>query len=122
MRPCRKANCPRLTEGGYCDQHQQDAPRQQFDRRRGSAWSRGYDDAWTVLRRQALRRDMYLCQHCKKEGRQVPATDVDHIDPFDGKHDPRRLDLSNLQSLCKPCHSRKTATEDSSFARRSNNP
>ncbi|MCR8827199.1 HNH endonuclease [Photobacterium sp. TY 1-4] len=39
-----------------------------------------------------------------------PATDVDHITPHKGD---RRLffDQSNWQSLCKSCHSRKTARE-----------
>jgi 5-methylcytosine-specific restriction protein A len=38
----------------------------------------------------------------------VPATDVDHIVPFQDVDDPRRLDPTNLQSLCHECHSRKT--------------
>jgi 5-methylcytosine-specific restriction endonuclease McrA len=39
--------------------------------------------------------------------RAVPATEVDHIvDIVDAPH--LRLEHSNLQSLCKPCHSAKT--------------
>ena len=45
------------------------------------------------------------------------ATDVDHIVPHRG--DARLLyDENNLQSLCKSCHSRKTATEDGGFGNR----
>ncbi|WP_223295494.1 HNH endonuclease [Granulicella mallensis] len=64
---------------------------------------------------QALIRDFYLCVRCKANGDIKPATDVDHIRPFNGKDDTLRLDIDNLQSLCKACHSRKTAKEDGGF-------
>ncbi|OWK34953.1 hypothetical protein FRUB_09795 [Fimbriiglobus ruber] len=41
----------------------------------------------------------------------VEATEVDHITPFRGSVE-LQYDRLNVQSLCKPCHSRKTATED----------
>ena len=86
-RPCRAPNCPRLSETGYCDQHQQAAPRKAFDKQRGSSWKRGYDAAWNAVRRQALLRDRYLCVECLKHkegkpGQMVRATDVYHIVPF----------------------------------------
>jgi 5-methylcytosine-specific restriction protein A len=57
-----------------------------------------------------------LCQDCLAQKRLTPATEVHHEVPIDV--DPsRRLDLTNLRSLCKPCHSAITATRDSSFAR-----
>ena len=37
--------------------------------------------------------------------------EVDHIVPFKGKDDPLRLDETNLQSLCRPCHATKTAAD-----------
>ena len=80
--------------------------------KRLTAAKRGYDSDWNKLRKQALERDHYLCQHCLQAGRATTATDVDHKTPFKGIDDPKRLDLTNLQSLCAPCHSRKTAKED----------
>jgi 5-methylcytosine-specific restriction endonuclease McrA len=48
--------------------------------------------------------------------------ELDHIVPFrdaKGTMDERkRFDVKNLQLLCERCHSRKTATKDSGFARR----
>ena len=115
MRACKKPGCRELTFSGYCSEHTTPAATYQYDHHRGSAASRGYDSTWNKLRIQALERDFYLCQHCKANGLIKPATDVDHTIPFIGKDDPLRLDIDNLQSLCKPCHSRKTASEDGGF-------
>lgn len=53
-----------------------------------------------------------LCVHCLAEGRYVKATVVDHKIPHRG--DPKLFwDTDNWQSLCKPCHDRKTGQEDS---------
>ena len=58
--------------------------------------------AWRRLRAVILG-ERPLCQHCLDRGVIEPATDVDHInnDPTDNRPEA-------LQSLCKPCHSRKT--------------
>jgi 5-methylcytosine-specific restriction enzyme A len=78
-----------------------------------NAYQRGYDSAWERVRLRALKRDQYLCQDClKNDDRYVPAEHVDHVKRFTGKSDPRRLDLNNLRSLCRPCHSRKTVLSD----------
>lgn len=44
------------------------------------------------------------CALCWVRGKSVVATTVDHITPFTDKHDARRLDWDNLQSLCVRCH------------------
>ena len=77
------------------------------DKHRGSAASRGYGSRWRRLRRMILNRQP-LCP-CG-----MAATDVDHIKPRNAGGDDSP---SNLQGLCKSCHSRKTATEDGGFGR-----
>ena len=74
-----------------------------------SRHSRGYDSRWERLRAQAMRRDMYLCQPCKRAGRVTPASAVDHIMP---KAKGGADDLANLQSICGPCHDDKTAADE----------
>jgi 5-methylcytosine-specific restriction enzyme A len=78
--------------------------------RRTPAAARGYDEAWRRLAdRHAAEHP--LCAACWARGRARPMRDVDHVVPFDGLDDPRRLDPNNLQSLCGPCHARKSALD-----------
>ena len=51
-----------------------------------------------------------LCEYCEKKGLVVQMDDVDHIDGDDSN-----CSWENLQSLCKSCHSRKTAKENGGF-------
>ena len=53
-----------------------------------------------------------MCVRCMAEGRYVPATVVDHIQPHRG-NTVLMWDESNWQALCKRCHDRKTRKEDS---------
>lgn len=83
--------------------------RKQFDKQRNPQKNKTYDHAWRKLRDAHIQANP-ICKHCIAEGILTPATEVDHIVPV--KIAPeRRLDPTNLQSLCKPCHSRKTAFE-----------
>lgn len=94
--------------------YRSDAQRKRdYDAQRGTSAERGYDSRWRKARLAWLKKHP-LCAACEKEGRVEPATDLDHIVPHKGD---RQLfwDSSNWQGLCKACHSRKTATEDSSF-------
>jgi 5-methylcytosine-specific restriction protein A len=52
-----------------------------------------------------------VCEECERQGRPTVAVTVDHILPFRGRDDPRRLDWDNLQSLCRRHHDTKTAVE-----------
>lgn len=82
-------------------------PRHQGTAYRESSAKRGYGRTWRKLRLLQLNREP-LCELCRAEGRSVPGHDVDHIVPLNdgGEHE-----LSNLQTLCKSCHSRKTAKD-----------
>lgn len=62
---------------------------------------------WRQIRELVLTRNPY-CESCLKSGVREIATEVDHI--VDIRDDPTlSMDISNLQGLCKACHSRKTA-------------
>lgn len=83
---------------------------------RQSASKRGYGSDW---REASLLFRMYnpLCVECLKKNRSVAAQVVDHIIPHKG--DPTlRWDRANWQSLCKSCHSKKTAAQDGGFGNR----
>lgn len=61
---------------------------------------------WPALRLQAKRRDGWRCVSCCARGR----LEVDHIKPV--RTNPElSFDLSNLQTLCITCHTRKTRLE-----------
>jgi len=62
---------------------------------------------WRVLRWEILERDGFACTTCGARGVRL---EVDHIDPVRNAPD-RAFDPSNLQSLCAPCHTRKTRIE-----------
>ena len=68
---------------------------------------------WRTARKRHLARSP-LCVKCLAAGQSVAATEVDHIRPHKG--DPVLFwDPTNWQSLCKPCHSKKTTTQDGGF-------
>jgi 5-methylcytosine-specific restriction enzyme A len=69
---------------------------------------------WRKLRKLKLAKTPW-CEQCERDQvpLSVPATDVDHIQPRHLRPD-LNLMLSNLQSLCKSCHSKKTQQEQSS--------
>lgn len=75
-----------------------------------SSTARGYGQDWRRLRLRILDAEP-LCRFCAAEGRVTAATDVDHIEPFRGLDDPRRLDPGNLRPLCRPCHAARTAKQ-----------
>ena len=99
--PCSKPGCPTLTDQRFCVQHGRQA-----EQERGSARSkdgRGYGWRWMKVRTMKLRREP-MCEECRTEA----ASEVHHIV---AKRDGGDDGFENLQSLCKPCHSRKTMQE-----------
>ena len=77
---------------------------------RTSARKRGYDRDWEKLRAYHLAGSP-LCVFCLRDGKLMPANVVDHIKPFRDDWS-LRLDPSNLQSLCKPCHDSEKQREE----------
>ena len=78
-----------------------------------SSTARGYGYAWQQLRLSALERDNGLCQIFLKAKIITVADAVDHvISKAECKRRGTRSDyLDNLESICNPCHERKTAEE-----------
>ena len=105
--PCCHPGCPALVPSGakYCDVHRPMHPEAVR-----SASARGYGKAWQRESRRFLQSNP-LCAECMRQGRFVKATIVDHITPHRGDTN-LFWDRSNWQPLCKPCHDRKTLTED----------
>jgi len=61
---------------------------------------------WKVLRMVILERDKFRCCSCGCAGR----LEVDHVKPV-RTHPDLSYAPGNLQSLCRPCHTRKTRIE-----------
>jgi 5-methylcytosine-specific restriction enzyme A len=80
-----------------------------LDRERPSAARRGYGSRWRQARAAFLAQHP-LCAACRAQGREVPATVVDHVVPHRGDQQ-LFWDASNWAPACKPCHDRKTAHE-----------
>lgn len=106
-RPCSHPGCPALTEDRYCDAHQKLADQQYEKYQRDPQAKKRYGRAWQKIR------DSYIAAHplcavCQQHGHLTPTQEVHHTVPLSagGTHDPK-----NLMALCKPCHSRITATE-----------
>lgn len=70
------------------------------------------DARWRAMRTRILK-DEPLCRECSKHGRIRAASHVDHVDGNAMNNAP-----DNLQPLCPPCHSRKTAREDGGWGNR----
>ena len=107
-RPCNAPGCPNVTHERFCEKHKSRAWRDGYDRHRPSAAIRGFGHAWRRLREVILTRDPICVNPFDIEGHVEPATEVDHIIPVRNGGTEAE---SNLQGLCKPCHSRKTAIE-----------
>ena len=110
-RPCTHPGCPEKVQvNGLCPAHAAAAGRAyrahralydpNVDLYNNSAWRK---------RRDAQLRHNPLCTTCMKSSLVVAANEVDHIIPV--RLGGSFTDSSNLQSLCKPCHSRKTVLE-----------
>lgn len=79
------------------------------ERYRGSASSRGYDHQWRRVR-AAFLLSHSLCKHCEIRGQVTAADEVHHKLKVADRPD-LRLVWSNLEALCKPCHSAETQRE-----------
>jgi len=102
----------RATRGGYCDDCFL-ARQRAYEEGRPSAAARGYDREWQATRAAYLADNPWCeCDDCLQlpAWRRPEATVVDHKDGL-GPLGPRGHDPSNLRSMTKPCHDRRTARD-----------
>lgn len=62
--------------------------------------------AWRSLRQQALKRDNYECQTCKRAGKYSKAQNVHHLKEVK-QHPELALTLDNLECICIICHNKE---------------
>ena len=101
---CGEPGCGVLVRSGRCETH---SPRARLTRIEDRIVHRWYTSSrWQRLRRDVLQAGPF-CRSCRDQGVKRLAVDVDHI----VKHDGDAIlfwDRTNLQGLCKACHTRKT--------------
>ncbi len=109
LRPCSYPGCIELIRrGSYCEQHNKKLEADR-DMERGNAAARGYDARWRRLRKMYLAAYPICVDPFNDHGGQViQATEVDHKVP---RREGGSDEWSNLQALCKHCHSKKGAKE-----------
>ena len=103
LRPCTYPGCNVLVNGGRCVAHSTKKVE------RDPIVKKLYNSQrWQSIRRRQLAEHPW-CASCSKEGKHVGAREVDRIEPHHG--DAEKFFAGPFQSLCTPCHSRKTANE-----------
>jgi 5-methylcytosine-specific restriction protein A len=108
LKPCRHSGCSELIDPKekYCAKHKA----LHHENQRPSPSRRGYGKRWQRESKKFLATHPF-CVRCQQQGKLVSATVVDHITPH--RNRPELLwDWHNWQPLCKPCHDKKTFTED----------
>ena len=104
LRPCSYPGCTNLVRSGRCDAH----PFQSVDQHNPEHQKLYNTRRWKMIRRLQLAGQPW-CEECLRANVYTPASEVDHITPHRG--DPAIFYRGPFQSLCTPCHSRKTAVE-----------
>ena len=101
-RPCSFPECPKLTEGRFCEEHAKAEARRYEKYQRDPQARKRYGKAWTAIRK-AYASEHPFCEVCLAEGRYTPTEAIHHIKPLSqgGTHD-----ISNLKAVCKACHAR----------------
>lgn len=117
MKLCSSGGCRTVVPGGVsrCDRHEaayqarEAARKREYEKRRPTAARRGYDAAWSAVRKQ------FLAAHptCSCG---APATEAHHKLSV-REHPEMRLHWSALEALCKSCHSRVTGTTQGGWAK-----
>lgn len=103
LKQCANSNCNNLSDQNYCIEHRKEADSLYIQHRTASGRS-VYDTQWKLLSKSYITLHP-LCVVCGEI-----AKDVDHIIPV--RIAPEKMyDVSNLQSMCHKCHSKKSKEE-----------
>ena len=95
-RPCAYPNCPKLTDGLYCEEHKKITSRQYEKYGRRYKRSERYGSAWQKVRDRYVKLHPF-CEMCFEEGHFGHADIVHHIKPL---AEGGTNDESNLMSVC----------------------
>lgn len=106
LRPCAYPGCTALVSSGYCPKHRAVAkpPRTEAEREK----HRLYDRRWRREREAQLARQPW-CEDCLRANIYTEASEVHHEERHEG--DREKFRSSKKTSLCKRCHSIRTAKE-----------
>ncbi len=106
-RPCVE-RCPNLAQPGSsrCLEHQRQRQRA-YNQQRPARHKFYSSNEWVKFRDQVLLERGRVCSSCGSQSNIV----LDHIINIKQRWD-LRLDRDNVQALCGPCHSKKTALTD----------
>jgi 5-methylcytosine-specific restriction protein A len=120
---CNQLGCNTLVSMSerYCTEHKRNVAtvkHQTYDKfSRNKEHAKFYNSKeWRETRKIVLERNGGLCVRCAQLDMITNADVVDHIVPITKDHS-KRLELSNLQPLCHPCHNRKTAEDEELYGR-----
>lgn len=111
--PCNYPGCPKLTSERYCPEHQKITNRNYEKYQRNRERKKKYDARWNHIRKRYAAAHPW-CEECLKEGIYVPVEHVHHRVPLS---EGGTNDDSNLESVCKSCHSRIHAKRGDRFGR-----
>jgi 5-methylcytosine-specific restriction protein A len=106
-RPCKVPSCAGLTldPSGYCPKHIDKKPPSDYRPSNKARAKFESSSVWKGIRRCQLNKET-LCYDCMAEGRVKQAEEVHHVN---GDHSCNLG--SNLMSLCKTHHSKRTREE-----------
>ncbi|PGA97525.1 HNH endonuclease [Bacillus toyonensis] len=115
MKPCTSPMCAELTRDKYCSEHQDKVQEntRHYDKYIRNKSSRSFYNSkpWREMRGLIFRRDHGLCVQCRSNGIIKIGDVVDHIIPIRVDWS-KRLEPTNLQTLCHACHNKKTKEDE----------
>ena len=95
-RPCAYPNCPKLSDGLYCEEHKKIVNQKYEKYGRKYKKNERYGSAWQKVRARYIKLHPF-CELCFKEGYVGHADIVHHIKPL---AEGGTNDESNLMSVC----------------------